>query len=122
MFEDRMMCGKTTPLHRHPDVDETLYVVEGEIRVQIGDVERIVGSGGVTLAPRGTPHAFMVTSEVARVLTLQTPGTAESFYRDASEPMRSDGPASDVDFARVQASAKRNGGTEILGPPPFTVG
>jgi len=24
-----------------------------------------------------------------------------------------------VDFARVQASAKENGGVEILGPPPF---
>jgi quercetin dioxygenase-like cupin family protein len=119
LFEDLMTRGKTTPLHRHPDVDETLYVVEGEILVQIGGVERAVGCGGVTLAPRGTPHAFQVTSEVARVLTLQTPGSAESFFRDASEPIDSGGQAGNVDIGRVQASAKHNGGTEILGPPPF---
>jgi quercetin dioxygenase-like cupin family protein len=119
LFEDLMDRGKTTPLHAHPEVDETLYVVEGEIVVQIGGVESVVGRGGVTFAPRGTPHAFRVTSHVSRVLTLQTPGSAESFFRDASEPVNGDGQAGNVDIGRVQASAKRNGGTEILGPPPF---
>jgi quercetin dioxygenase-like cupin family protein len=119
LFEDLMTKGKMTPLHRHPDVDETLYVVEGEILVQIGDAERAVGAGGVTLAPRGTAHAFMVTSEVARVLTLQSPGSAQEFYRAASEVIGADGEHGDVDFARVRESAQENGGTEILGPPPF---
>jgi quercetin dioxygenase-like cupin family protein len=120
LFEDLMTRGKMTPLHRHPDVDETLYVVEGEILVQIGDTERAVGVGGVTLAPRGTAHAFMVTSDIARVLTLQSPGTAQEFYRAASEPIGVDGRHGDVDFARVRESARKNGGTEILGPAPFT--
>jgi quercetin dioxygenase-like cupin family protein len=120
LFEDLMTRGKMTPLHRHPDVDETLYVVEGEILVQIGDAERAVGAGGLTLCPRGTAHAFMVTSEVARVLTLQSPGSAESFYRDASVAIGLDGEHGTVDLARVRASAQENGGTEILGPPPFT--
>src|SRR4028119_588801 len=31
LFEDRMTQGKTTPLHTHPNVDETLIVLEGEI-------------------------------------------------------------------------------------------
>jgi quercetin dioxygenase-like cupin family protein len=119
LFEDLMTRGKMTPRHRHPDVDETLYVVEGEILVQIGDAERTVGAGGVTLAPRGTAHAFMVTSEVARVLTLQSPGSAQEFYRGASEALGPDGEHGDVDFARVRESAELNGGTEILGPPPF---
>jgi hypothetical protein len=29
------------------------------------------------------------------------------------------GTSGSVDFARVRASAERNGGIEILGPPPF---
>jgi hypothetical protein len=62
----------------------------------------------------------MVTSEVARVLTLQSPGSAESFYRDASVAIGLDGEHGTVDLARVRASAQENGGTEILGPPPFT--
>jgi hypothetical protein len=62
----------------------------------------------------------MVTSEMARVLCLETPASAEAFYRGASVPAtehtEADGP---VDIGRVQESAQRNGGIEILGPPPF---
>jgi quercetin dioxygenase-like cupin family protein len=66
LFEDVMSRGKTTPLHTHPQVDETLYVLEGEILLHIDGEEQRVGSGGVALAPRGVPHAFLVTSETAR--------------------------------------------------------
>ena len=55
LFEDVMTRDKMTPLHCHPDVDETVYVLEGEIRIRIGESERVVGRGGVTLA-RGTPR------------------------------------------------------------------
>jgi quercetin dioxygenase-like cupin family protein len=118
LFEDRMTGGKMTPLHCHPDADEMLYVLEGEILVRIGDREERVGAGGVTMAPRGVPHAFMVISEVARLLDFQTPGSSEPFYWSASEPAVADteGP---VDFTRVQAMAKQHGAVEILGPPPF---
>ena len=72
------------------------------------------------MAPRGVPHAFLVTSEMARILFLETPGSSEAFYRGASEPAtRELETAATVDFARVRASAERNGGIEILGPPPF---
>lgn len=33
LLEDRMMQEKTTPLHSHPNLDETLIVLEGEIAV-----------------------------------------------------------------------------------------
>jgi quercetin dioxygenase-like cupin family protein len=33
LLENRMVQGKTTPLHTHPNVDETLIVLEGEILV-----------------------------------------------------------------------------------------
>jgi quercetin dioxygenase-like cupin family protein len=122
LFEDVMSRGKTTPLHTHPKVDETLYVLEGEILVHIDGEEQRVGSGGVALAPRGVPHAFLVTSETARILFLETPGSSEAFYRGASEPATPElEAAAPVDFARVRASAELNGGIEILGPPPFKI-
>jgi quercetin dioxygenase-like cupin family protein len=122
LIEDVMSRGKTTPLHTHPQVDETLYVLEGEILIHIDGEEQRVGSGGVALAPRGVPHAFLVTSETARILFLETPGSSEAFYRGASEPATTDLEiAAPVDFARVRASAERNGGIEILGPPPFKI-
>ena len=120
LFEDVMSRGKTTPLHTHPHVAETLYMLEGEILLHIDGDEQTLGSGGVAMAPRGVPHAFLVTSETARILFLETPGSSEAFYRGASEPAtRELETLAPVDFAKVRASAEQNGGIEILGPPPF---
>ena len=112
--------GKTTPLHVHRNEDEALYVLEGEILVHIDGRNHRVGPRGFAFAPRGVPHAFLVTSPEARMLCLETPGSAEAFYRGASEPAADvkdrTGP---VDFARVRESAERSGGMQVLGPPPF---
>lgn len=120
LFEDLMSEGKTTPLHTHADEDETLYVLEGELLVHIDGVDHRVGPRGVAIAPRGVPHAFLVTSPTARVLTMQTPGSAEAFYRGASEPVADgDDGAGPVDFDRVRDAAASSGGMQLLGPPPF---
>jgi quercetin dioxygenase-like cupin family protein len=118
LFEDVMTRGKTTPLHLHPEGDETVYVLEGEIVVNIDGVEHRVGAGGMTFTPHGIPHAFLVVSDTARLLTMQMPGAGQAFYRGASEAAADDD-ASRVDLARLRASAEENGGIEILGPPPF---
>jgi quercetin dioxygenase-like cupin family protein len=120
LFEDIVSRGKATPLHTHPDADETMYVLDGEILLHMNGQEHRIGPRGVAVALRGVPHAFLVTSETARVLTLITPGIGEAFFRGASEPTSDEiETTAPVDFARVRASAERNGGIEILGPPPF---
>jgi len=120
LFEDFMPQGKTTPLHTHAREDETLYVLEGEILVHVDGAEHRLATGGIAVAPRGVPHAFLVTSPTARVLCLQTPGSAEAFYRGASEPAGGDvDPDGPVDFDRVRKAAERSGGMQLLGPPPF---
>lgn len=118
LFEDHLVQGKTTPLHCHPDIAETLYLLEGSLRVHVDGVEREVGAGAVVLFPRGVPHAFLVTSATARILCFQTPGSGESFYRAASDPTTADsGP---VDFRRLREAADNDPSIEILGPPPFS--
>jgi quercetin dioxygenase-like cupin family protein len=119
LFEDAMVEGKCTPLHRHPEADEITYVIEGEILVDVAGKQTRLGAGDVAFTPKGVPHAFLVTSATTRVLTLQTPGVGQQFYRDASEPTTGD--TSDaVDIVRLRASAHDNPrGIELLGPPPF---
>jgi len=120
LFEDLVARGKTTPLHVHEGEDELLYVLSGEILVHIDGDDHRVGEGGLAYAPRGVAHAFLVTSPTARLLTLLTPGTAEPFYRDASEPAEDlAADAGPVDFDRVREAAQRSGGMRVLGPPPF---
>jgi hypothetical protein len=69
------------------------------------------------MVPRGTPHAFKVLSERARILVV-TPPPVEAFFRRASEPSSpgGDGP---VDFKRVGEAGMHTGAMQILGPPPF---
>lgn len=120
LLEDQMIRGKTTPLHVHVNEDETFYVLEGEILVHIDGVEHHVAERGMAMIPRGIPHAFLVVSETARVLALLVPGSAESFYRAASEAATAETPiAGTVDFARVRAAAEQTGGMKVMGPPPF---
>jgi quercetin dioxygenase-like cupin family protein len=118
LFEDVMTQGKMTPWHCHPDSDEVVYVLEGEILVNVDGQERHVGAGSVTMSPRGVPHAFTVISESARLLSFQTPGSSQAFYWGASEPATNDGPGP-VDFDRIRAVAEQTGATTVLGPPPF---
>ena len=117
LFSDVMDQGKRTPLHTHP-ADESLYVIDGEILVHLDGQEHTISAGGLVIAPRAVPHAFLVLSPTATLLTLHTPGTCQAFYFGASEPLTSDTDRV-VDFDRVRASASTHGGIEILGPPPF---
>jgi quercetin dioxygenase-like cupin family protein len=122
LFEMRCGQGKMTPLHIHPDSDESMIVLEGEIWMHIDGVQTSVTAGGVAFAPRGVPHAFKVSSAAGvRMLCLHTPGCCEAFYRDASTPVVPGDPHAgvEVDMSRVIGSARTNGGMEVVGPPPF---
>jgi quercetin dioxygenase-like cupin family protein len=119
LFEDQLDLGKVTPLHRHPDADETFYMLEGEVLLHIDGEKRPLLAGGIAIIPRGIPHAFLVTSAQARMLCLQTPGSGEDFYRLASESAAAGDPPAPIDFDRVRAAAAQTGAIELLGPPPF---
>jgi quercetin dioxygenase-like cupin family protein len=123
LWEELSQRGKVTPLHIHPDADETFWVIEGEIVVHVEGAERVVGPGGVASVPRGMPHAVLVTSDTARIMSLFTPGSAamEHFFREVGEPatQRTLPPSVPLPLDRIRAAAARHGGVVILGPPPF---
>lgn len=119
LFEDEMALNKVTPFHTHPEADETMYVLFGEILMNMDGTEHRVPAGGVVIAPRGVPHAFKVLQDKTRVLCLHTPGSTQAFYDHASVPLGPDDEGGDVDFDRIRESGRANGGIQIVGPPPF---
>jgi quercetin dioxygenase-like cupin family protein len=119
LFEDTVDPGKRTPLHTHPDADETFYLLGGSMLLHINGSEHEVRAGGVAVVPRGVPHAFLAQAEGARMLCLHTPGGGEAFYRTASEPAVPGEPPLPVDFDRIRQAAASTLSMTIVGPPPF---
>ena len=62
LFEFVGVQGKVTPVHIHPASDETFYILDGEILLDLEGEQHQLSTGGVVVIPRGVPHAFMVTS------------------------------------------------------------
>ena len=113
--------GTAPPLHIHHGEDETFYVVSGSVTVLVGDERIEADAGDFVFAPRGTPHAYVVTSERARMLVTFSPGGVEEFFVEAGMPDDSSGvppavqPPPDPDEL---ARAVGRYGVEIVGPPP----
>lgn len=60
--------GTGAPLHTHED-DELIVVLDGSLRVRIGDEYTDVGADHTIVVPPGVPHGFEATGESpARIL------------------------------------------------------
>jgi quercetin dioxygenase-like cupin family protein len=119
LIEEVAPGGEGTPLHAHPEDDETFYVLEGELTFYLDDSQPISASAGSFVhIPGGNVHAFQVDSETARYLILTT-AQHEGFYRAISEPAQSRTlpPQEPPDMEKIEAAA-RDYKVEILGPPP----
>jgi quercetin dioxygenase-like cupin family protein len=112
--------GNASPVHVHDRDDETFFVLDGELRVYVGEEEHTAGPGTVAVLPRRLRHAYVVTSATARFLTLHSPAGFERFAAEVGEPAQAltlPPPAGPPDFAALAEAAGRHQIT-ILAPPP----
>ena len=64
------------PLHLHRNDDETWYVLEGTLCVQVGDDVVEANAGSAVFVPRGTPHTYWnPESGLVRYLLVMTSNT-----------------------------------------------
>lgn len=112
--------GNGSPVHVHDQEDETLLVLDGELRVFAGEEEHAAGPGTVAVLPRRLRHAYLVTSATARFLTLHIPAGFEQFAAEVGEPAQAltlpPQPAGPPDLAALAQTAAWHGIT-ILAPP-----
>src|SRR5918911_1365510 len=72
------------PPHIHHNVDEALYVLEGEVEVLLGDVTTRASAGSLAYVPKGTLHTFKnVGPSPSRVMAIISPGGFEKFFLEA---------------------------------------
>lgn len=120
LCEIRLPGGRATGLHTDSS-HETFYVLEGELLFHVDGEEHHASVGDTVGVRRGVPHAFVVRSESARFLVLNTPGTHDRFFRAGGHPASGDdlADAPPPDLERTMAAAQPYG-VDFLGPPPFS--
>ena len=120
LIEELAPQGTATPLHVHPQDDESFWVLDGEMTFYFEDGNPLPAPAGAFVhVPKGhVPHALRVESETARFLVLTRP-PHERFIRAAAEPARARTlpPEAPIDMEEVMVAA-RECGMEILGPRP----
>jgi quercetin dioxygenase-like cupin family protein len=80
------MPGYKTAWHRHPDADESFYVLEGTLTIKLVDKVYQLPAGSYVLIPRQTTHGQgNFTSSPLRLICTFTPGGFDHFFRDRIE-------------------------------------
>lgn len=106
------------PPHIDHRVDETFFVLEGEIEFLEGDRTFVAGVGSFVFIPKGVVHAFKnVGTGTARILATATPAGLEEYFREAGRPAGEGAapPPGPEEIQRLIALAPKYG-TEILPP------
>jgi mannose-6-phosphate isomerase-like protein (cupin superfamily) len=61
------------PLHKHANHSESVVILAGRAKMQLGDQQMQVRKGDIIFIPQGTPHAVTVSKGVLKVLSIQAP-------------------------------------------------
>ncbi len=105
LFEDEPPVGWALPAHRHMNEAETIYIVDGEFEMTIGEEKSTIGPGDVAHVPAGVLHAGrLLSSEPARRVLVFSPSGIERFFVEAGTDE-----AQDLDVEQFMAVAQRYG-------------
>ncbi|GAB5602528.1 cupin domain-containing protein [Thermus sp. FJN-A] len=113
VLEHQAPYGDSPPLHIHHTEDEVFVVLDGELRLVVGDATRRLRPFEELLAPKGVPHTYRVESpQGARWLTVTAHRDFERFVRAMSRPAEREelpppsGPPTPEDLERLAKMAQ----------------
>ena len=102
--------GEGPPLHTHTREEETIYVVSGDFRFQVGDDVSDAPAGAFAFVPRGVAHTWQnIGDESGTLLVTFVPAGMESFFERLSK-------MGEFDLEEFRAAAAEQG-TDVVGPP-----
>ena len=77
LMEQLMPAKAGPPPHIHDQGEEVFYILDGELALQLGNQVVTGTAGQLVRIPAGTPHAFAVRTETARVLNFYVPAALD---------------------------------------------
>jgi mannose-6-phosphate isomerase-like protein (cupin superfamily) len=111
---EQHIIGANPPLHQHDREDEAWYVLQGRVRVQVGDSQIDGEPGSFVLAPRGVPHTFArLPGDDLKLLLFIAPAGMERMF----DEMANLSEAEQQDPSILGEIGTRYG-VHVLGPPP----
>ena len=94
------------PLHTHANEEESIYILDGELNIEVGNRTIKGSSGSFVLVPRGTAHTLSLAgTQSAKVLIIFSPAAVQGLFEEI---------AGQTDMDTIVAAAARYG-MEIVG-------
>jgi len=119
MAEVSVPPGGGNPPHIHRREEESFYVQQGTLTVEVAGQTLTASPGDFVRLPRGVPHCFRNNGNVeAKFLVMATPAGLEKFFEEAFYPAEDcpDAPPMTEAFMGRLIAAASKCGLEILPP------
>jgi quercetin dioxygenase-like cupin family protein len=82
----QVTLGAGIPVHRHLQMDEAFYVLEGSGIFTLNDVPHSFEKGGTIFIPRNSWHAFANPDHELLLLWIVSPTGLDGFFRETCNP------------------------------------
>ncbi len=82
----QVTVGTGIPIHRHFQMDETFYVMEGSGVVILNDVRHSFVRGGTIFIPKNSWHGFENPDHELLLLWMVSPAGLDGFFRETCNP------------------------------------
>jgi DNA-binding transcriptional MerR regulator/quercetin dioxygenase-like cupin family protein len=110
--------GGGWPRHLHRDQDEWVYVIDGELELEIASKRSRARAGESVFIPRQVPHAWAdaCAERPAKIInTYQPAGNMEDFFRELGKYVHP--PIHEVLSFEEMKEIFKNHGMDVVGPP-----
>ncbi len=92
------------PLHSHRETQEAFYVLEGALRLRVGDQTVKARPGAYAFIPTGVTHTYSnAEDKPARFLVLVSPGGFEKYFDELATLMQNEPSWPPSDMSKVSA-------------------
>jgi quercetin dioxygenase-like cupin family protein len=82
----QVMAGSGIPIHRHFQMDEAFYVLDGSGIVTLNDVPHPFEKGATIFIPKNSWHGFSNPDHELLLLWLVSPAGLDGFFRETCNP------------------------------------
>jgi mannose-6-phosphate isomerase-like protein (cupin superfamily) len=96
--------GFDTGLHVHERLEETWYVLDGELEFRVGEDAFQAGSGACVFVPARIPHGFANRTQLpAKFLLMMSPPTHDRYFVELAQILERSGPPDSESIAALRA-------------------